>query len=147
LSRWLHKTNAARAEGNDCCKRCQTSAAGKKGYAATVEKYGKDFALKYVQRQQLNNPSSSELAVKGMLDELNIEYDFQVIQGGFVLDFVLSQGIIEVNGYWHNATRKERDQTLVENSGLPVMFIDAALLKKDSAAVRVQIAAFAGGIA
>src|SRR5579859_5465108 len=59
--RWLTRSAAESAETEKrVCKRCQTSKAGKRGYAATVAAYGVDFAINAVRARQICDPSSYE---------------------------------------------------------------------------------------
>src|SRR5579871_6800104 len=59
--RWLTRSAAEKAQAEQRkCRRCQTSDAGKLGWAATSALYGADFALKASQRHQLLHPSRPE---------------------------------------------------------------------------------------
>ncbi len=136
--RWLTKSNAEKAEAeNRLCRKCQASAAGKKGYAATVAAYGRAFALNAVRASQLANPSSDEVIVHNWLDELALPFNPQVIfvandatgaSHQFIIDFVVQTPAgdvaVEVNGYHHKKLRALRDYWLVQLYPGEVLFID-----------------------
>ncbi len=95
--RWLRRDAALKAEQEQrMCRHCQTSQAGKLGYATTVARYGVDFALKAVRQTQLAHPTRYERLLAGWLDEIPVYYQSQVIFSGtdpaggvhnFILDF------------------------------------------------------------
>jgi hypothetical protein len=136
--RWLTRTAAERAETEGrVCRRCQTAEAGKLGFAATAALYGSDFALRAVQRHQIEKPSSYETIVDGWLIDLGAEYDSQTMftatdDGGvthhFILDFQVTTAsgllAVEVNGYHHKRFRAERDYWLLHLYPGEVLFID-----------------------
>jgi hypothetical protein len=124
--RWLTKADALKAEAEQrMCKRCQTSDAGKLGYAATVERHGENFALQHVLKRQLQNPSPYEYIVAQWLLEMGIPYDTQIPFAAadpsghvhtFLLDIVMitptQRIVLEVNGWFHRRYRAERDRWL-----------------------------------
>lgn len=122
--RWLKGTDARRAEAEQrICRRCQASLAGKRGYAMTTALYGTDFALKAMQQSQRLHPSKHEEILRAWLEELGMDFEFQVIFSAvdevgrihnFIIDFVVKtvtgEVAIEVNGYHHKKFRAHRDQ-------------------------------------
>ncbi|MEP7287894.1 MAG: hypothetical protein ABI947_19255 [Chloroflexota bacterium] len=140
--RWLTRSDADKAEAEQrVCKKCQTSEAGKKGYAATATLYGADFALKAVRQQQLEHPSRYERIVESWLAELALAHDLHVltqvaftatdlgnVAHHFLIDFVVETSsdalAVEVNGYHHKKLRAERDYWLTQLYPGDVYFID-----------------------
>jgi hypothetical protein len=140
--RWLTTCAAERAESETrVCRRCQASAAGKKGREVTSARYGQDFLLQALRRSQLNNPSSYEVLVEGWIAALcethGIRYTAQLpfsaidsaeVVHNFLIDFVLhlpsGDIAIEVNGFHHKKYRAERDYWLVQFYPGEVVFID-----------------------
>ncbi len=152
--RWLTKSAAERAEAEQrMCRKCQTIQAGKKGFAVTAARYGADFALRAVQRHQIANPSRHEQIVAEWLTEFNANFqrqaDFaETDEGGvrhcFILDFLVStlqgkQIVLEVNGYFHNRYRAERDYWLECLYPGDVIFINTDDIDKDPEQVRTAI--------
>ncbi len=136
--RWLSRSAALKAEQEQrVCRHCQTSQAGKRGYATTVARYGADFALKSVRQTQLAHPSSYERLMASWLEEIASCYQPQVIFSAidpfgdlhnFILDFELltSTGriAVEVNGWHHQQYRTDRDAWLAHLYPGEVVFID-----------------------
>ena len=136
--RWLTRCAAERAEAEGrVCRRCQTTEAGKRGFAATAARYGPDFALRAVQKHQREKPSCYEVVVDSWLSDLGADYDSQVLfsttdDGGvthhFILDFLVRTVsgalAVEVNGYHHKRYRALRDYWLARLYTDEVMFID-----------------------
>src|SRR5204863_147029 len=59
--RWLSRSAALKAEQEQrVCRHCQTSQAGKLGYAATAARHGVDFALRAVRQRQVDHPTYHE---------------------------------------------------------------------------------------
>src|SRR5262249_37945452 len=106
--RWLSRSAALKAEQEQrVCRHCQTSQAGKLGYAATVARHGVDFALGHVRQNQLDHPSPYEQVLAVWLAEIPVDYQQQVIfsatdpdgtNHNFILDFELltSRGCVAV---------------------------------------------------
>lgn len=120
------------------CGICQRKAAGRKGYQATVAKVGGHQGwLQVIAQRQLDNPVQSELIVGEMLAELvSSAYTIQqqVIYQNWILDFAIYQhgqmiAVVEVNGYWHNATGWQRDINLQQALNCKVLFVDAEKLE------------------
>ena len=152
--RWLTRSAAEKAEAEKrTCRRCQTSNAGKLGWAATSALYGADFTRKICQQHQLLNPSRPEALVDHLLFSLNASYERQVEYSAqdeqglfhtFYLDFLLDtpQGPLplEINGYWHKRHRLDRDRWLAELwTGLPVEFIDAETVVADLQGIEAHL--------
>jgi hypothetical protein len=89
----------------------------------TTALYGTDFALKVMQQSQRLHPSKHEEILRAWLEELGMDFDFQVLfsapdESGkihnFIIDFVVKtvrgDAAIEVNGYHHKKFRTHRDQ-------------------------------------
>src|SRR5690349_3809005 len=69
--RWLRKSDAQKADLEQrMCRKCQTSEAGKLGFAVTRARYGPEAALRWVQQSQLAQPSSQEIIVDGWLADM-----------------------------------------------------------------------------
>jgi hypothetical protein len=145
-TRQLKNASARRAaQRGSVCRTCHSRRAGKAGYAATVDKYGIDFFLECTARVQRQKPSQAEERLAAMLDEFGVEYTRQqklrTPARGFVLDFVLSNGVlIEVNGYWHKRNGTLRDTELARNWQKRTLFIDADELVKCPQAIREVLA-------
>lgn len=149
--RWylLRKDDAISASQ---CRSCHCRAIGCKGYAVTVQRWGRDFALKHVQAYQLNHPSTAEQLVMGWLDDLAIPYERQCIwsamteqgeQFHFILDFVIGDLAIEVNGPFHdpqhplaNERRITRDQMLAAVWDGTLVVLDTARLVTVPSSIR-----------
>lgn len=152
--RWLTRSDAERAEAEQrVCRKCQASAAGRKGYAATVALYGVDFALNAVRQKQLDCPSRYEIIVDSWLKELAAPYESQIVFSAtdpenvlhnFVIDFVVqlpaSDIAVEVNGYHHKKLRAERDYWLAQLYPGEVHFIDTDDIDHNPKAVREFLA-------
>ncbi len=154
LVRWLTKNDAERAEAEQrICRRCQTTMAGKRGYAATAARYGSDFALRAVRQHQIENPSTHEQIVDSWLVQLKVDYERQVefaatdeakVEHHFILDFVIypesgNPIVVEVNGYYHNRYRADRDFWLIRLYPGEVLFIDTENIDSDPEGVQTTI--------
>src|SRR5262245_37358882 len=73
------------------CRKCHLSQIAPRGYAATREKYGNHFALRFVRMYRLDHPSSLEQIVQTWLDGQGIGYEreFTLFQTDhvFLVDF------------------------------------------------------------
>ncbi len=69
-------------------------------------------------------PSASERVVMAYLDNLAIPYEFQYVFGRWILDFVIGEKAIEVNGYWHRRNQLARDAQLAKAWTGPILFLD-----------------------
>lgn len=129
-TRWLKRGNCNYALRTGGCKKCQRREAGRKGYRATMEKHGRAYVLECIRQCQLARPSLPEKYMSHLLKSLDVPFEEQVIYEGYILDFVLSNGdVIEVNGYWHNRERQDRDKRIAElltAEGRRVLFVDAS---------------------
>lgn len=124
--RWLRKADARKAK---MCGHCQRSIAGQLGYAESMRRYGRSFVLDAIARKQDVCPSSAEWTVRCWLWDWNVNFEKQVrFQGWWVIDLVVGDKLIEVNGYWHKRNRQERDQELAAAWPGPALFLDADLV-------------------
>lgn len=82
--RWVRPSDVGRATK---CRSCHSRQAGKKGYRATKERYGEGFVIKKLQEYRIKNPSSLEMKVVMILDELGFVYvrEFRVFN--YLIDF------------------------------------------------------------
>jgi hypothetical protein len=146
-TRWLRRVDASKAEATGCvCRHCQTSDAGKLGYAATVEKYGYDFAIEAVRSYRLDHPSKPESVVASHVAGLDLaarglvyvrEFRFDGVSRRYLLDGVIRRAIdgamlavIEINGWHHRRpARMVRDADLLRDVPAPVLVLDAARLE------------------
>jgi very-short-patch-repair endonuclease len=113
-SRLLRADDAKKAERiNRLCSRCHAREAGKRGYQATVAKKGKDFAIDCVQQYRLANPSSLEKRVMDNLSGAGITYEREVLlqhdNRHYLVDFIVGDIAIEVQGEWVHQFHKTRD--------------------------------------
>ncbi len=148
--RWLRRDAALKAEQEQrMCRHCQTSQAGKLGYATTVARYGVDFALKAVRQTQLAHPTRYERLLAGWLDEIPVYYQSQVIFSGtdpaggvhnFILDFELLTPTgcvaVEVNGWHHQQYRADRDGWLAHLYPGEAVFFDIQTMDAEPDAVK-----------
>ncbi len=153
--RWLTRSAAEKAEvENRVCRRCQTVAAGKKGYAATARAYGPDFAFNAVRAKQISGPSTYEMRMNDWICELTFTYEFQSPfcatdpQGGvhrFILDFEIraprGKVVVEVNGYWHQRIGAERDYWLKTLYPGHVEFVTTEEMDADPEGVKRRLCA------
>jgi len=114
-TRLLRSDDAKKAERtNRPCSRCHASIAGKQGYKATVRNKGKDFAVGCVQQYRLSNPSSLEQQVMGALNTAGIAYEREVLlqhdNRHYLIDFIVGNIAIEVQGEWAHQFHKTRDE-------------------------------------
>src|SRR5512141_2079011 len=76
--RWLTRNNAEKAEAEQrMCRKCQTTLAGKRGFAVTRALYGPETALRWVQQSQIAHPSRYELLVQTWLSAMDAIYQAQ----------------------------------------------------------------------
>lgn len=136
LTYGLRKHDARKAVAeNRTCKKCQTSAAGKRGYKVTAAKLGNDFALQAVIKTQLANPSKPEQQIAVWLDELGVSYTRQVIvnlaTSRYIVDFMLAdgRGIEGAGGYYHARNKQSKDEQLAEM--MIVLFLTDDLVMKN----------------
>lgn len=148
--RWLRKNDALKAP--EICGRCQRSDAGKIGYRVTAQRYGADFAIKFMQQYRLTHPSKPEREVSALLDLLGVDYEREVrldLEGGdrYLLDFVIRLAgspcsAIQVNGWQHTREKVAiRDRKLAEEIPYPLLVID---LNKTGKVVPHELARFVG---
>lgn len=84
--------------------RAQKQAAGRQGWAATVARYGADWASKQLADWRRANPNEYELKVMGWLDTFQLVYTHETLVGDVWADFKLADlpAVIEVDGtVWH----------------------------------------------
>ncbi len=117
------------------CQRCHLTQIARRGYAATRDKYGQHFAVRFVRDYRLANPSSLEQIVTNWLEEAGIyfegEYWFETGGGDvFLVDFMLPGCIaVEVNGAWAHSYHVERDRrklAALRESGFQVVVLSEA---------------------
>lgn len=113
--RWLRAFDARRVEQGTrtVCARCQSQAAGSKGYAATRALYGDKWAVECLQAYLLDHPRPTMQAVADILDELGIphEREYWLEDGGnvFLIDAMLpGNKAIEADGTYVHSLEKQR---------------------------------------
>jgi hypothetical protein len=98
-----------------------------------------------------DNMNGAETKVKNWLIWAGVKFTAQkpIYLDGypFILDFAITRngkiiGAIEVNGYFHNLNRQERDFNLSCAIPYPLLFIDASDCYRAGKAVRAKIASF-----
>ena len=132
--RLLTKYDALRAGQ---CFHCAQREKGKLGYRATVALHGPDFALEHVQAYLLANPSPNELKVIGILRDMGINHEREVIlrYGGskYLIDFVINGcHAIEVNGGCHilHEARDQRKFNAIRSDGYRLLVLEACDLDR-----------------
>jgi len=131
-----YDANKAVAE-NRVCKKCQLAARQAKGYAVCAQKYGDDFVVQLVIKQQLSNPSKPEQQIAAWLDQLGVGYQRQVVIDlgvtRYIVDFLLSDGkaIEGAGGYWHARNKQQKDAMLAES--MIVLFLNDDLVMNNPA--------------
>ncbi len=100
-TRWLEKNDAQKAEEKDCFKCSQTKKAPK-GFKAAVAKHGVGFGLDKLSAYRMAHPSSLEVEMMNILDEMQLPYHREVRIENKLVDFLLDdRHVIEVNGDIH----------------------------------------------
>ncbi len=82
----------------------QKAAAGRKGWATVVARYGADYAAKLAAEWRRDHPNAYEVATMAALDYLGFVYRREVLVRDVYADFVLSDlpAVIEVDHpQWH----------------------------------------------
>jgi very-short-patch-repair endonuclease len=136
------------------CKRCASRRAGKKGYAATVAKHGRDFFFETVRRHQLENPSAPESLIIAVLHEMGVGYARQVALetadgGRYLIDFVIGgRYAIEYDGYHHvyHEQRDERKHAAMCGAGYKVLHLAENDFADGLGGVKHLVAAFVGAV-
>lgn len=129
----MHDARKAVTE-NRPCKSCAARTAGAVGAAVTMERYGKEFLLAQVVKQQLAHPSRPEQQIAIWLDELGVTYKRQVIVNlgscNYIVDFMLDGGkcIEGAGGYWHDLNKGDKDEMLAQ--AMIVLFLTDELVMK-----------------
>lgn len=120
-------------------------AAGKKGYAALVAKYGADYAQDQTAKWRRNNPTPLELKVAALLAEAGEAFEREAkLESGLYVDFRLERGqrVIEADGNgWHRngshcVNREELDAAKderVRSLGFQVLRLTGYMVENDSA--------------
>jgi len=117
--RLLRSADAKKAaKEHRLCRGCHTSTAGKKGYAATVAKYGEKFSVDFVRKYRLENPSPLEWQVMQQLLQADVPHEREVLveygKHAYLVDFIIGNLAIEVNGGVH-IFHQERDARKVRD--------------------------------
>jgi very-short-patch-repair endonuclease len=94
-----HQVRAGKARAAD---RTEMSRIGRLGYQATMSRYGREYVLERMASWRRRNPSCHEQAVAKALDKEGVEYEREVVLDRYVVDFVVGNTIIEVNGEVHD---------------------------------------------
>ncbi len=114
-ARLLRRDDAQRAASRHC-----RACTGKKGYQATLERYGKEYALERAAQKRAAHPSSLEKLVQEFLDAQKVTYlrEAKLSHNGrcYFVDFVLPNRstAIEVNGRYVHSHHTERDRRKIE---------------------------------
>ena len=129
------------------------SAAGRKGYQATLEKHGPDVAFDAARRYRLKHPSYPEQVLEGVLKHLKVEFEREWRideKHQLAADFYLpeTRQVIEVNSSLHNTEKQrqydERKQGLLRERDIPCLTVwDEEILDHSQAgAVTGRLTAF-----
>lgn len=135
------------AEHADSCKFCR----GEKGFSALAEKVGKTHAINTLRRNgrahRLANPSSLEMKVVDILDQIGVHYSREFIwedSQGYLqtADFIVCERlIIEVGCDWtHGEDRRPYDAAKIrqlQRMGFTVLAMTPADLKDRATARKV----------
>ncbi len=116
------------------CRRYHLTQIASKGYAATRDKYGQHFAVRFVRDYRLANPSSLEQIVLGWLERQGVyferEYWFETPDRVYLIDFMLPGCVaVEVNGTWSHSYHVERDRrklAALRDSGFQIVVLSEA---------------------
>lgn len=131
------------------CRRCHLSQIAPKGYAATREKHGEHFAIRFMRLYRLDNPSNLERIVTTWLDGQGVGYEreFTLFQTDhvFLVDFLIGSRCIavEVNGDYVHSHHAERDRQKVEalrSAGFEVVVLSEADVLSGTFASRLESA-------
>ena len=122
--RWLNRYAARNAETKPCFK-CSQKAKAPKGYAAAVEKWGSGFGLMKFSEWLIAHPSKLEQQVMNVLNNLRVAYQREVRLENWLLDFVIGQQVIEVNGDIHkfHVERDSRKAQAIREAGYRLLVI------------------------
>lgn len=136
--RWI--TDRHKSRRNRPCKRCHNKSIARKGYEATVSKYGIKFAIKPLRGYLLKHPSNLEVRVAQTLEGLGIGYErefhlepeaLEYAGKTYLIDFAINvRGIthfIEVNGSYVHQFHELRDSQkmkCIEAAGFRVLVLD-----------------------
>jgi very-short-patch-repair endonuclease len=121
--------------------------------AELKQKMQKVSEQKYKDKKQFaenlaNNPTASEVLMCGLLDRLNIRYQFQKVVGGYIPDFVLEgKKILELDGKYHKkqqAYDSHRDKVL-RKMGYKVLRITSGRMFWDADRVTDLVTSYAFG--
>lgn len=132
--RLLRASDARKAERKQSpCFMCAQKRKAKLGYAAMCARWGEKWAVRHMQRWQLEHPNRDENAVARMLDALGVRYQRQYWlatkasgkrQRVYLLDFVVDfEYVIQVNGGVHvlHERRDRRCRSLIKRRGMKLL--------------------------
>jgi very-short-patch-repair endonuclease len=144
--RWLRRCDAIKAVEQDSpCLHCASAIKGRKGYRATVAKYGEKPATRRVQNYRLAHPSSLEQIVINELERAGLRYArelwFEQDGSVWLVDFQIGQLLVEVNGTWVHAQRADRDAAklaALAAAGYPVLVLSEADVKAGRSLALIQ---------
>lgn len=135
-TRMLRAFDARRVESGTrrVCARCQSIAAGSKGYAATCETHGKKWAVERLRHYLLDHPRPTMQAVINILDTMGTDYEreywLETDDGNvFLIDAVLpGKKAIEADGtYVHSLDKQraadERKRSYLQSQGYELLVI------------------------
>lgn len=111
-------------------KRESLVAAGKKGFAATAGRYGRDFAGNFAAKYRLDHPTSLEVSVQETLTKMGHTAQREVKIGKYYVDFLVGNVVVEADGaYWHQDKRRDhnRDRAIKRRGYLIVRLSEAAI--------------------
>jgi len=128
---------------------------GAKGFKATLAKHGPDPAFNGVRQYRLENPSSNEVLMIGLLSRLGIAYEREYRLGTslYTVDFYLpaTSQAIEVNSRIHTKLEVEKRERrtaikrkLLADLRIPCLFVWDTELARDVDAVVRKVQRFVG---
>jgi hypothetical protein len=166
--KWAYRRKNA-AFNAQKCRRCHCQTIAPKGYQATKNAHGSDFAIQIVRNYRLDNPSAAEQQIAIWMDGWDVPYLREELWAAthdgerynFLLDFVIYDDtypveehpehwiLIEMQGPFHKpGHRLAQEKTLARDRLLrslwqgAILEIDTELLDRDPAAVKAQLMDF-----
>lgn len=142
----LKRAKQFTAESQSRASRAQSSEtkakAGKRGAAACIQKYGREFFFNKVVANLKAHPTTGEIFLASILTELGISYEFNApLEGKWIVDFLIGEDVIEFNGTMHaskfyDTAQHERKIAGLKASGRRVLEIDDAGLATAADTIR-----------
>jgi len=110
-----------------------------------LQKHGRERTLEAIQQRERLHPSQPEFLTRLYLHELGYRPVCQVRFNCWLIDLVIDNHAIEVNGYWHQRTRQDRDRQLAQLWHGPILFLDADRIINDPISTKIALLAFLTG--